>query len=300
MHDEFWNQPIGTVFTLTSLVDINTQATPGSFTFTTTSAPNGESYYGVFSAGLPIGFYTPASISYGGSPSPFSYNDTTGVLEYDTEFYSNNPLTTSELLVENSVTFPDASVQTTAYTGADSDSISNIVVTPEDSVTYTGGQDHTNGLAWVSSTGLLLTASAWTNTSARDTLLSMPVGTEFTVTPSGWFPMSFVATSGFVDQNDGTYLMTGTGDLPTNNTAGPIDFITFIVPASEITYTLSVNSSGGVVFPDATVQTTAYTGAVSYTPATAGDWNGTPPTTINEAIDRLAALVKTLNSGTGA
>jgi hypothetical protein len=41
-------------------------------------------------------------------------------------------------------------------------------------------------------------------------------------------------------------------------------------------------------------------GTVSYTPTTASDWNGTAPTTIQEAIDRLAALVKTLNTGTGA
>ena len=41
-------------------------------------------------------------------------------------------------------------------------------------------------------------------------------------------------------------------------------------------------------------------GGGSYTPATASDWNGTAPTTIGAAIDRLATLVKTLNSGTGA
>ena len=41
-------------------------------------------------------------------------------------------------------------------------------------------------------------------------------------------------------------------------------------------------------------------GTVSYTPATASDWTGTPPTTIQEAIDRLAAAFKILNSGTGA
>lgn len=38
----------------------------------------------------------------------------------------------------------------------------------------------------------------------------------------------------------------------------------------------------------------------AFTPGTAGDWNGTAPTTIEEAINRLAALVKTLNGGTGA
>ena len=37
-----------------------------------------------------------------------------------------------------------------------------------------------------------------------------------------------------------------------------------------------------------------------YTPATASNWNGTPPTTISSAIDRLAAVVKALNGGVGA
>ena len=41
-------------------------------------------------------------------------------------------------------------------------------------------------------------------------------------------------------------------------------------------------------------------GTVSYTPATAGDWAGDPPSTMQEAIDRLAAVVKVLNGGIGA
>lgn len=39
---------------------------------------------------------------------------------------------------------------------------------------------------------------------------------------------------------------------------------------------------------------------VSYTPSTPSNWNGTPPTSLQEAIDRLSALAKTLNNGTGA
>ena len=39
---------------------------------------------------------------------------------------------------------------------------------------------------------------------------------------------------------------------------------------------------------------------ISYTATTDSDWNGTAPTTVGQAIDRLATLVKTLNSGTGA
>lgn len=37
-----------------------------------------------------------------------------------------------------------------------------------------------------------------------------------------------------------------------------------------------------------------------YAASILSDWNGTPPTTIAEAIDRLAAVIKTLNGGTGA
>lgn len=37
----------------------------------------------------------------------------------------------------------------------------------------------------------------------------------------------------------------------------------------------------------------------SYTPTTPGDWNGTAPTTITDALDRCATLLKTLNGGTG-
>jgi len=44
----------------------------------------------------------------------------------------------------------------------------------------------------------------------------------------------------------------------------------------------------------------AASGTVSYTAATATDWSGTPPATMQEAIDRLAAAFKTLHNGTGA
>jgi hypothetical protein len=38
----------------------------------------------------------------------------------------------------------------------------------------------------------------------------------------------------------------------------------------------------------------------AYTPGTVSDWDGTAPTSIVEAIDRLAAVVKVLNGGVGA
>lgn len=41
-------------------------------------------------------------------------------------------------------------------------------------------------------------------------------------------------------------------------------------------------------------------GVVSYTPGTPSNWANPAPTSLQEAIDRLAAVVKTLNGGTGA
>lgn len=37
-----------------------------------------------------------------------------------------------------------------------------------------------------------------------------------------------------------------------------------------------------------------------YTPSTLTDWDGVPPISIGEALDRLAAAVKALNGGVGA
>jgi len=56
---------------------------------------------------------------------------------------------------------------------------------------------------------------------------------------------------------------------------------------------LILTNNGGTLELDGTATT-------SYSPTTPTDWNGTPPTTISEALDRLAAIVKTLNGGTGA
>ena len=45
--------------------------------------------------------------------------------------------------------------------------------------------------------------------------------------------------------------------------------------------------------------TELYTAIGSYTPGTPSNWHNTPPTTITNALDRLAAAVKALNT-TGA
>jgi hypothetical protein len=57
----------------------------------------------------------------------------------------------------------------------------------------------------------------------------------------------------------------------------------------------------GSVFADnSTMLVNGVDGTLTYDAADPADWNGTAPTTVGEAIDRLATLVKALNAGTGA
>jgi len=60
-------------------------------------------------------------------------------------------------------------------------------------------------------------------------------------------------------------------------------------------YVWEFTPQGNLIFPDGSTQNTSF----NFT-ANTSNWNGSPPTTISQAIDRLAILVKSLNSGTGA
>lgn len=57
---------------------------------------------------------------------------------------------------------------------------------------------------------------------------------------------------------------------------------------------------GSVFADDSTMLVDGVRGTLLYYPTTPTDWNGTPPTSVGEAIDRLAVVVKALNAGTGA
>lgn len=64
--------------------------------------------------------------------------------------------------------------------------------------------------------------------------------------------------------------------------------------------TISVTTQGGNTWLfDSVNLTIPDGGTISYTPTTDSDWDGNPPTTIQEALDRLAAAFKAAN-GTGA
>jgi len=55
----------------------------------------------------------------------------------------------------------------------------------------------------------------------------------------------------------------------------------------------------GTVYADDSTKIIDHEGNVLYTPSTPSDWNGTAPTTVGEALDRIAAWIKA-SDGTGA
>jgi hypothetical protein len=113
------------------------------------------------------------------------------------------------------------------------------------------------------------------------------------------------------------------GDTLTQNTALPAGGILGRIPTLPINYQdsgLTLNQGQLVVNPinaDSTVEPVVakfygdvvVTGdillsngqiGITYTPADNTDWSAPAPATVQEALDRLAAVVKTLNSSVGA
>lgn len=73
-------------------------------------------------------------------------------------------------------------------------------------------------------------------------------------------------------------------------------------PSNPVAGDLWYDAAGGrmYVYYDSTWVDTNPVVSDLYAPATPGDWYGTPPTTVQQALDRLAAKVKALGGGTGA
>jgi hypothetical protein len=95
-----------------------------------------------------------------------------------------------------------------------------------------------------------------------------------------------ITTLGLIKGGNATFAVSGTGTPQ------------FAIYAGGTTYyygqtgTLAgMTIKGGII--------TTLPADLAYTATTSGDWNGTAPTTIKDALDRCAALLKTLNGGTG-
>lgn len=76
-----------------------------------------------------------------------------------------------------------------------------------------------------------------------------------------------------------------------------------VPPATPLEGELWWDTNSGnlyIYYGSAWAPATAVPSNIAYSPSTASDWNGTPPATFGDALDRLAAVVKILNSGIGA
>ena len=122
-------------------------------------------------------------------------------------------------------------------------------------------------------------------------------------TATNYFSQGHAHNLGEVDMTTGTYIVfdstlnqdnwsgaigdgVSTSSLGLFTRVGPIELI-----AGAYSNRWDFNTDGTLTLPSG--------GTISYTPAVAGNWAGAAPTTIQQAIDRLAAAVKALN-GTGA
>lgn len=102
---------------------------------------------------------------------------------------------------------------------------------------------------------------------------------------------------------DDRYIIAG---MPVKiNSTDPNDFVDAPSDALEVVGDVKANTFkgdliGSVFAEDSSPIVDATNGSLYYAATTPADWNGTAPTTVGEAIDRLATLVRTLNGGTGA
>lgn len=115
----------------------------------------------------------------------------------------------------------------------------------------------------------------------------------------------------------GTYTASGTTlsrdlILSSSNSNATVDFLAgsknvyTTIPAALVGPILgtqsvvSIDIKGSVFADDSTMIIDGTEGNILYVPSSSGDWSGTAPTTVQEALDRLAILAKALNGGTGA
>lgn len=217
---------------------------------------------------------------------------------------------------DGNITFPDATVQTTAWAGATDtlDSVTDRGATTNNSITvgavittdvtgatapavgfniagvpFPEGQGAGFTWTWVSSGPEVTQLIAQGNSLIGATVTQ----SEFPGTANVISLPNLGGTLGIELDSAITYSPTNTLTFVSPNYAPPTP-LPVDINASGNTWTFNIN--GSITFPDTTIQTTAWSGFT----ANSANWSNPAPTTLNDAIDRLAILVKTLNSGTGA
>lgn len=172
-----------------------------------------------------------------------------------------------------SLTFPDATVQTTAWTG------SELIGATVAAVGGTASADET-GITYSNKIAIFtegaFTVGEWTDVQIGWTVTDNNGFTDTIASRGGFGAASFVTTvSNWPAPASGkTYVFTSPDYQPAST--NPV----------EITVgnnNWSFGDDGGLTLPAS--------GTVSFTPTTPSNWTGTAPTTIQEAINRIAAIL---------
>jgi hypothetical protein len=227
---------------------------------------------------------------------------TDGILQYNT--------TTNEVTYSGSITFPDATVQTTAWTGTVA--YSNITNVPSVSTSTLVNGTSTITLSSNGNTtfptGLTLGAPRGVNTvnftCAVDKEFQIETGTtstsklwQFGTTGNTTFPGNLQLNGGKIILNTGGNAYVESVDYGVNTTTSEVNI--FGGPYQKIKLRAgfgteaywTFGTDGGLTFPDSTVQTTAWTGTVAYSSITGA------PAAFNTATLVANAVTATTVSG---
>jgi len=227
------------------------------------------------------------------------------------------------------LTFPDTTVQSTAYPGvlvpADGDTVSGnanmvfyagtdwyntskVTINPTSSMLTINGNSGTGGITFPDAT---VQSTAWTNSIAYTDVTGTPtIPTSFSSLVNDTKTVS-LGTDGYITLAHGTKLYdygssTGNGYGITDavngtyigydptDTLGALHLDTYNGKNIRIRTTTLPSTYKDWLFGADGSLTLPTNGNISYTPANPSNWAGDPPTTIQEALDRIATILSAL------
>jgi len=121
--------------------------------------------------------------------------------------------------------------------------------------------------------------------------LDLTAGSGYTINAN----RNIVASGGVTGNLTGYHTGDMTGSVFADDSTQLVDAVDGVLRGTHIGDVI-----GSVFADNSTMLVNGVDGTLYYDPATPGDWDGDAPTTVGEALDRLAAVVKVLNGGTGA
>ena len=156
------------------------------------------------------------------------------------------------------------------------------------------------GRGTVSSSGTVLSRDTILSSSNSGSLVNFPAGGKNVF---GTLPASVAnSIAAAAPDNFKNIAVAGQSTVIADSTN---DTLTLVAGTGIDTITIAFEGGvgdikGSVFADDSTLLVDAVSANLRYYPAAAGDWAGTAPSTVGEALNRLATVVKALNGGTGA